>query len=119
MRSPCARHDVPRGEAAAVAHAVDRVFDGRVLAGQQEIGVHRVRRPVGVDGAAGRHQRLAQHLAAEHGGRADVLALGQEAVIAQRFKAHQFDEFVDEAGGGGGISHRGKAVAGSWESPQR
>ena len=39
--------------------------------------------------------------------------------MAQRFEAHQFDEFVDEAGGGGGISHRGKAVASSWESPQR
>ncbi len=66
-------------------------------------------RALGADREARRHQRLAQHLAAEHGGRADVLALGQEAVAAQWLELHERDEFVDEAGGGGGIGgHRGR-----------
>jgi hypothetical protein len=106
-----ARHHVAGGEAAAVAHAVDAVLDGRVLAGQQEVGVHRMHRALGAHREAGGHQRLAEHLAAEHGGRADVFALGQEAVAAQRLELHERDEFVDEAGGGGGIGgHRAGTV---------
>ena len=58
----------PRGEALAVAHALDVVDDRNLgIAGEQEIGVQRMRRPLlDVDGAAGRDQRLADHLAAEH-----------------------------------------------------
>ncbi|KAI1691585.1 hypothetical protein DdX_21786 [Ditylenchus destructor] len=53
-----ARHHVAGGEAAAVAHAVDAVLDGRMLARQQEIGVHGMHRPLGAHGEARGHQRL-------------------------------------------------------------
>ena len=60
--------DPPGGEALAVADAVDLVDDRHLgVARQQKIGVQRMRRARRhVDGAAGRHQRLPHHLAAEH-----------------------------------------------------
>jgi len=53
-------------EALAIANAIDLVHDGNDgVAGEQEIGMERVRRPIGnIDGAAGGDQRLADHLAA-------------------------------------------------------
>ena len=64
------RDDAARGEAAAVADAVDLVDDRDArIAGPQEVGVQRVREPA-FDGAARGHQRLSRHLAAE-----DALAL--------------------------------------------
>jgi hypothetical protein len=62
------RDDAPGGEALAVADAVDLVDDRHLgVAGQEKIGVQRMRRARRhIDGAAGRHQGLAHHLAAEH-----------------------------------------------------
>ena len=54
-----------RGERAAVAQPLDGVEDGRGnVAGENEISVQRVARPVRVDGAAGGHEGLREHLPA-------------------------------------------------------
>src|SRR6516164_4432102 len=68
------RDHAPRGEALAVADAVDLVDDRHLgVAGEQEIGVQRVRRPARhVDGAAGGNKRLPDHLPAEHALPADL-----------------------------------------------
>jgi hypothetical protein len=60
--------DAARGEALAVADAIDLVDDRHFrVARQQEVGVQRMRRTLGdVERAAGGDQRLADHLAAEH-----------------------------------------------------
>ena len=66
MKDRCAaldRHDAAGGEALAVADAVHLVDDRHLgIARQQEIGVHRVRRPA-VDRARGGNQGLPDHLA--------------------------------------------------------
>ena len=63
-------HHPPGGEDPAVADAVDLVEHGHVrVAGPQEVGVQRVG-PADLDGAAGGHEGLGGHLAAE-----DALAL--------------------------------------------
>src|SRR5262249_44989628 len=60
------RDHAPRGEARAVADPVDVVEDGHVgVARPQEVGVERVR-GAAFDRAASGHQRLPDHLAAEH-----------------------------------------------------
>ena len=60
-----ARGHAPRGEAPAVAEAVDVVDDGDFgIAGQEKISVHGMRRTAGVDRAHRGDQRLADHLAA-------------------------------------------------------
>jgi len=77
-----------------------------MLAGQEEVSVHRMHRPIGLDGAAGGHHGLPEHLAAEHRGRADVFAVAAKAVFAHGFQTHQRHKVFDEAGGGGGVGHR-------------
>jgi hypothetical protein len=60
------RDHAARGEALAVADAVDLVDDRHLrIAADQEVRMHRMRRTA-FDGAAGRDQRLPDHLAAEH-----------------------------------------------------
>src|SRR5205814_4912503 len=60
------RDHAPRGEALAIADAVDFVDDRHLgIAADQEIAVQRVRRAA-VHSAAGRDQRLTDHLPAEH-----------------------------------------------------
>ena len=80
------RDHAPRGEALAVADAVDVVDDRHLrIAGQQEIGVQRMRRPA-LDGAGGGDQRLADHLAAEHALPADLRAAAAEQVHLELFE---------------------------------
>ena len=84
-----ARQDPAGGEALAVADAVDVVDDRNLgVAAEQEVGVQRVRRPLGdiLDGAAGGNQRLADHLAAEYALPADLGAAPAEQVEIERFE---------------------------------
>src|SRR5262245_37214201 len=63
------RNHTARGEAAAVADAINLIDDGNLrVAAQQEICVKGVRGPVLdiFDGAAGGDQRLTDHLTAEY-----------------------------------------------------
>ena len=87
----------PRGEALAVAHALDVVDDRDLgIAGEQEIGVQRVRRAfLDVDGAAGRDQRLADHLAAEHPLPGDLRRAPAEQVHLELFEVEDFEEGLD------------------------
>src|SRR5215470_12540154 len=83
------RHNAPRGEAAAVANAVDFVDNGDLgIAGQQEITMERMRRPVGdlVDCAAGSHQRLANDLAAENALPAHLRRAASKQIYLDRFE---------------------------------
>ena len=80
------RDDAPRGEALAVADAVDLVDDRNLrIAAEQEIGVQRMRQRV-LDGAGGGDQRLADHLAAEHALPADLRARAAEQIDLELFE---------------------------------
>ena len=83
------RHHPPRGEALAVADAVDLVDDRHLgIAAEQEIGVQRMRRPLRhvLDGAAGGDQRLADDLAAEHALPARLRRAAAEQVHLERLE---------------------------------
>ena len=71
---------------------VDRL--GRV-AGAHEVAVQRVHLALRVDGAAGRDQRLAGDLAAEHPLRADRRADPPERRLADRVEVQHLQELVD------------------------
>ena len=90
--------DAAGGEAAAIADALDVVDDGpRGVAGEQEVPVQRVHRPARVDRARRRHQRLAQHLAAEDALPALVAAGAAEQVVLQRLEVEGGEESVQRA----------------------
>ena len=114
------RLDAARGEAAAVADALDIVNDGpRGIAGQQEIAVQRVHRAAGIYGARRCHQRLPQHLAAEDALPAFVAAGAAEQVVLQRFEVEGGEEGVQRSlrrgiVGGHGSSRDGGRQAGGW-----
>ena len=94
-----ARGDAPRGEALAVAHAVDVVDDRHLgIAGQQEIGVHRMRRRGRLDRAHRRDQRLADHLAAEHALPADLRRAAAEQVDLELLEIEDGEQVVDGGG---------------------
>ena len=83
------RDHAPRGEAPAVADAVDVVEDRHLgIARQQKLRVHRVRRPA-LDRAARGDQRLADHLAAEHALPADLGAAAAEQIEFERLEIEQ------------------------------
>ena len=94
-----ARGDAPRGEALAVADAVDVVDDRHLgIARQQEIGVHRMRRPAGLDRAHRGDQRLADHLAAEHALPAGLRRAAAEQVHLERFEIEDVEQVLDGGG---------------------
>ena len=103
-------HDATRGEALAVADAVDVVEDrGHRIAGTQEVGVQRVNPTVAViDGPRGRHQRLSGDLSAED---ALTVLLGRssaEDVDLDGLEIQQGDEVVQSVEvrvTGGGRNH--------------
>ena len=91
--------DAPRGEAAAVAHALDAVDDRpRQVAGLQEIGVQRMGDALGRHRAHGRHQRLAQRLPAEHALPGLLRAAAAKQVILQRLQVQDGEQVLDGAG---------------------
>ena len=86
--------DAPGGEALAVADAVDLVDDRHLgIAGQQEIGVQRMRQHA-LDGAGGRDQRLADHLAAEHALPADLRAAAAKQVHLELLEVEDGEQVV-------------------------
>ena len=83
------------GEALAVADAVDLVDDRHLrVAGEQEIGVQRMRRALrhALDGAASRDQRLADDLAAEHALPAALRRAAAKEVYLERLEIEDGDE---------------------------
>ena len=84
-----ARGNAAGGEALAVADTIDVVDDRDLgVARQQEIGVHGMRRPA-LHRAHRGHQRLPDHLAAEHALPADLRATAAEQVDVQFFEIEQ------------------------------
>ena len=87
------RDDAPAREAAAVAAAVDVEHDRhRQVAATKEVGMQRVHLAV-LDRARRGDQRLAEHLATEHLGRADVAALAAEQVVLDPLEIEQLQHF--------------------------
>ena len=92
------RLHVPRGEALAVANALDVVDDRHFwIAGQNEISVHRMREPA-LDRAARGHQRLADHLAAEYPLPADLRRAPAKQVHLERLEVEDGQKFLDGGG---------------------
>ena len=86
------RDHAPAGEAAAVAAAVHLEHDRHVeVAAAQEIRVQRVHLPA-LHRARGGHQRLPEHLAAEHLRRADVAALAAKQVVLDPLEVEQLQQ---------------------------
>src|SRR6185312_12721334 len=101
-----ARRDAAGGEALAVTDAVDVINDRNLgIARQQEISMHRVRRPV-LDRAHGGNQRLADHLPAEHALPADLRRAAAEQVHLERLEV----ENIEQVGYGGGHQAGPEAV---------
>ena len=92
--------DAPRGEAAAVAHALD-VVDNRPrgVARQQEVAVQRVGDPLRRHSAYGGHQRLAQHLPAKDALPAVLRAAAAKQVLLQRLQVQNGQKIVERAAG--------------------
>ena len=65
------------------------------LAGPQEIGVQRMRLAVRLDGARGRDQRLAEHLAAENALPAIFGAATAEEVVLERLQVEDAKQVFD------------------------
>ena len=86
------RDHPPRGEAAAVADAVHLVDDRRFrIARQQEIGVQRMRQPLGgLDRAVRRDQRLAHHLPAIDALPAILRAASTEKILFELLQVENF-----------------------------
>src|SRR5215813_12689511 len=94
------RHHSPGREALAVAHTLDFIDDRHLgIAGEQEVGMHRVRRSAGhVDSAAGRDQGLANDLAAEYPLPADLRAAAAKDVHLERLEVQDGEQICDRGG---------------------
>ena len=101
------------GEALAVADAVDVVDDRHLgIAGEQEIGVQRMRRPAAhVDGAAGGDQRLADHLPAEHALPADLRRAAAEQVHLELLEIEDGEQVLDGGGHSRSFCHNRRYAA--------
>ena len=85
--------DAAGDEALAVAQPVDGVDDRALqVARADEVPVERVHRAVRRDGLRGGGERLAQHLAAEDGAPAEVLAVAAEEVAVEALEGEEIDE---------------------------
>ena len=88
------RLHAPGGEALAVADGVDLVDDRpRHVARQEEVGVQRVGLAA-LHRAARGHQRLPDHLPAEHRAAAEVCALSAEEVDLELLQVELPDELL-------------------------
>jgi hypothetical protein len=88
------------GEALAVADAVDLVDDrDRGIATEHEIGVQRMRWPAAdIDGAACRHQRLADDLPAEHTLAADLGGAAAKQVHLELLEVENAEQILEGRG---------------------
>ncbi len=90
------RNDTARGETRAIAAAIDLVKDRHLgIARAQEIGVERMA-DAAFDRAAGGHQRLAQHLPAEHALHAVLGRDAAEDIVLDLLEIEQAEDFFDE-----------------------
>src|SRR6202022_3066789 len=89
--------DAPGGEALAVTNAIDLVDDGdRRVAAEQEIGVQGMGRPAGhIDRAAGRDQRLPDHLSTEHPLPAHLGRAAAKQIELNRLEVERAQELLD------------------------
>ena len=108
--------DAAGGEALAVPDAIDVVDDRHLgIAGQQEIGVHGMRRTAGVDGAHRCDQRLPDHLSAIDALPAGLRRAPAKQVHLERLEVEDIEHFLD--GGGHWRRHLldgGANDAGAW-----
>ena len=92
------RRDAARGEALAVARAIDLIEDGDPgIARAQEVGVEGVRR-IPLDRASGGRERLAEHLPAEDALRAHLRAAAAKQVHLQLFEIEDSQQRVERLG---------------------
>ncbi len=89
------RGDATRREAFAVTDAVD-VIDYRNfwIARQEEVGVHRVRRPAGIDGAYRRDEGLPDDLTAKDPLPADLRRAAAEQIHFERFEVKDIEQVL-------------------------
>src|SRR5689334_18005384 len=91
-----ARRDATCRKALAITDAVDVIDDGNFwIARQQEVGVHRVRRAAGIDGAYRRDKSLADHLAAKDPLPADLRGAAAEQVHLEWFEVKNFEQVLN------------------------
>ena len=105
------RRHAARRERAAVAEGLDGVEDrGRDVAGEDEVGVERVREAVVRDGPAGGDECLGENLPAEDARRPDGSVAATEDVDLDRFEVEQVEQVGEGARlgrvGVGRLGHR-------------
>ncbi len=106
------RADPSRGEAAAIAHAIDVVHHRLVrVTGTQEIAVQRMHMALRRHRLAGSGDHLAEHLPAEQLGKAEVLAGATEQVFLDAFQGQQIDQGVEYLGHFGILDKGGRTGA--------
>src|SRR3954453_3663851 len=97
------RDHAPRGEALAVADAIDLIDDRHLgIARQKKIGVQRMRRAAAdlLDGATRRHQRLSDHLPAEDALPAGLRAPAAKQIYLERLEVEDGKQILDRGGHG-------------------
>ena len=92
------RDHAARGETLAVANTFHVVDDGDFgIAGEEEIGVHRMREPA-LDRAAGRNECLSDHLTAEHALPANLGRTAAKEIHLERFEIENGEKVLDGGG---------------------
>src|SRR5262245_22175338 len=89
----------PRREASPIADALDLIDDRHLgIAAENEISVQRMRRPLCdfFDGAAGRHQRLTDHLPAIDALPARLRRTAAKQVYLQRLEIENVQQFLND-----------------------
>ena len=90
-----ARGDATRRETLAVADAIDVIDDWNFwIARQQEVGVHRMRRPAGINGAYRRDEGLPDHLTTKDPLPADLRRAAAEQVHFERFEVEDIKQVL-------------------------
>src|SRR5262245_19781236 len=90
------RRDATRRKALAVTDAVDVIDDWNFwVARQQEIGVHRVRRATGIDGAYRCDESLGDHLTTKDPLPADLRGAPAEQVHFERLEVENIEQVLN------------------------
>src|SRR5690625_864268 len=83
------------GEATAIAGSCHLIDDGCMsITGPQEISMHGMRLPFGVDRASSRHQRLPEYLAAKQAAKAEVITDPTENVLLYLLELKQLQKLA-------------------------
>src|SRR5262245_39704018 len=90
------RRDATRRKAFAVTDAVDVIDDWNFwIARQQEVGVHRVWRATGIDGAYRRDESLADHLTTKDPLPANLRRAAAEQVHFEGFEVENIEQVLN------------------------